>query len=101
MGSGSPACAPRAERLHQLRSLKRQRLEKLEELNQGISAVAQWVQENRAMFKGEVFGPLITEVTDIVNPVHASMLEQAVKSAPVLRSMHRASASKDLGRRPS
>lgn len=72
-----------------MRSLKGQRLQKLENGygNRGISAVVKWISDNRASFRGPVYGPLITEVTDFTSPEHAAMLEQSVSSASALRHL--------------
>ena len=73
-----------AGRVKQLQSVKGQRLQSLERAPwmRGISDVARWIEENRAQFKGQVYGPLIAEIT-VANDLHASMLEQSVPSARI------------------
>lgn len=61
-------------------TVRGQRLRQLEQRNHGITALAAWVEANRHMFKGPVFGPLACEVT-VADPAHAAYLEQQCQCA--------------------
>ena len=61
-------------------TVRGQRLRQLEGRNHGISQLAAWVEQNRHMFKGPVFGPLACEVT-VADPAHAAYLEQQCQCA--------------------
>lgn len=70
-------------------TVRGQRLRMLEGRNAGITQLAAWVEQNRHMFKGPVFGPLACEVA-VADPVHATYLEQQCQCA---RSARRPAAS--------
>lgn len=61
-------------------TVRGQRLRQLEGRNHGITQLAAWVEQNRHIFKGPVFGPLACEVT-VADPAHAAYLEQQCQCA--------------------
>ena len=61
-------------------TVRGQRLRMLELRNAGISQLAAWVEQNRTMFKGPVFGPLACEVA-VADLAHAAYLEQQCQCA--------------------
>ena len=61
-------------------TVRGQRLRVLEHRNAGITQLAVWVEQNRHLFKGPVFGPLACEVT-VADPAHAAYLEQQCQCA--------------------
>lgn len=50
------------------------KLQQLEQQNRGITAFTHWVAESKARFKGEVYGPVLLEVT-VKDAQHAKYLE--------------------------
>ena len=73
----------RAGQLAKMATVRGQRLRQLEGRNHGITQLAAWVEQNRHMFKGPVFGPLACEVT-VADPAHAAYLEQQCQCARAL-----------------
>ncbi|EIE27053.1 P-loop containing nucleoside triphosphate hydrolase protein [Coccomyxa subellipsoidea C-169] len=63
------------EQLARLDSVRDNKLRFLEQRNRGITAFAHWVTENKARFKGDVYGPILLEVT-VADQQHAKYLEQ-------------------------
>jgi hypothetical protein len=64
-------CADQLARLDSVREVK---LQHLEQQNRGITAFTHWVAENKARFKGEIYGPVLLEVT-VKDAQHAKYLE--------------------------
>lgn len=56
---------------------RRRRLGALEDRFHGVSKAASWVEDNKSRFRGTVIGPIGAEI-ECPDPVHASMLENAV-----------------------
>ncbi len=64
----------------------------LEQRNRGITAFAHWVTENKARFKGDVYGPILLEVT-VADQQHAKYLEQQLPGGCLLLNAHSASCN--------
>ena len=66
-----------AETQRRLSNVKVQRLRQLETSNPGISELVRWldVPENKSRFRGQVFGPILCEIS-VDNPQNAAYLEQ-------------------------
>lgn len=65
------------QQLERLSSAKETRLRVLAGKHTNIRAAYQWLQANKAKFRGTVLGPIAMEI-EVRDPVHAAMLEQHV-----------------------
>ncbi|BDA44497.1 Structural maintenance of chromosomes protein 5 [Coccomyxa sp. Obi] len=62
------------EQLARLDSVRDNKLRQLEQFHRGITAFTHWVADNKARFRGEVYGPILLEVT-VKDPQYAKYLE--------------------------
>ncbi|KAK9915722.1 hypothetical protein WJX75_003203 [Coccomyxa subellipsoidea] len=62
------------DQLARLDSVREVKLQHLEQQNRGITAFTHWVAENKARFKGKIYGPVLLEVT-VKDAQHAKYLE--------------------------
>lgn len=74
------------ENLARLDSVRDNKLRQLEQFHRGITAFTYWVADNKARFRGEVYGPILLEVT-VKDPQNAKYLEQQLprESSPQCR----------------
>ena len=63
------------DQLARLDSVRDNKLRQLEQYHRGITAFTHWVADNKARFRGEVYGPILLEVT-VKDPQHAKYMEQ-------------------------
>lgn len=74
-----------ADQMARLDSARHSKLRHLEQYNRGITSFANWVADNKARFKGDVYGPILLEVT-VADTQHAKYLEQQLPREPQLSS---------------
>lgn len=87
-------CNP-AERLARLDSVRDNKLRQLEQFHRGITAFTHWVADNKARFRGEVYGPILLEVT-VKDPQNAKYLEQQLPRESLTHSKTYSGPQTDL-----